>query len=101
MGHPNAGTDMFFTYPELIAHAARTRKLGAGTIIGAGAVSNRDESTGFGCIAEARIHEQDRHGVATTAFLRYGDSVRIDMLDATGHSIFGAIEQRVTPARCD
>ena len=95
MGHPNAGTDMFFTYPELIAHAARTRKLGAG------AVSNRDESTGFGCIAEARIHEQDRHGVATTAFLRYGDSVRIDRLDATGHSIFGAIEQRVTPARCD
>ncbi len=101
MGHPNTGTDMFFTYPELIAHAARTRKLGAGTIIGAGAVSNRDETTGFGCIAEARVHEQDQHGAATTPFLRYGDTVRIDMLDDNSRSVFGAIEQRVTRGGCD
>lgn len=98
MGRPNAGTDMFFTYPDLIAHAARTRRLGAGTIIGAGSVSNRDEATGFGCIAEARLHEQDRHGSATTSFLRFGDVVRIDMLDAEGESIFGAIEQSVVCA---
>lgn len=95
MGHPNAGADMFFTYPELIAHAARTRKLGAGTIIGAGAVSNCDETTGFGCIAEARVHEQYQHGAATTPFLRFGDSVRIDMLDGAGRSIFGAVEQHI------
>lgn len=93
MGRPNAGIDMFFTYPQLIAHAARTRRLSAGTIIGAGSVSNLDESAGFGCVAEARVHEEMAAGQATTPFLRFGDSVRIEMLDPQGRSIFGAIDQ--------
>jgi fumarylacetoacetate (FAA) hydrolase len=95
MGQPNAGIGMFFTYPQLIAHAARTRSLSAGTIIGAGSVSNQDEAAGFGCIAEARIHEEMSTGTARTPFLRHGDSVRIEMLDANDQSIFGAIEQTI------
>lgn len=95
MGQPNAGVDMFFTYPQLIAHAARTRKLGAGTIIGAGSVSNQDESAGFGCIAEARIHEEMHEGRASTPFLRSGDRVSIDMRNPAGESIFGAIDQPI------
>ncbi len=98
MGRPNAGVDMFFTYPELIAHAARTRKLGAGTIIGAGSVSNKDASAGFGCVAEARIHEELSTGKAQTPFLRFGDVVGIDMLDEQGRTIFGAIRQAIQPA---
>lgn len=93
LGRPNAGVDMFFTYPQLIAHAARTRRLSAGTIIGAGSVSNQDEAAGFGCLAEARVHEEMVHGRATTPFLRFGDRVRIEMLDPQGRSIFGAINQ--------
>lgn len=93
MGRPNAGVDMFFTYPQLIAHAARTRRLGAGTIIGAGSVSNQDESAGFGCVAEARVHEEMAGGAATTPFLCFGDSVRIEMRDPQGRSLFGAIDQ--------
>ena len=95
IGAPNAGLDMFFTYPELIAHAARTRALGAGTIIGGGAVSNRSPASGHGCLAEVRVHEQEIHGVARTPWLRFGDVVRIEMLDARGCSLFGAIEQRL------
>lgn len=95
MGQPDAGKDMFFTYPELIAHACRTRSLTAGTIIGAGSVSNLDEACGFGCIAEARIHEEMTHGAARTPFFKFGDVIRIDMLDAQGKTIFGAIEQRI------
>ena len=98
IGQPNAGHDMFFTYPQLIAHAARTRALGAGTIIGGGAVSNRDPSTGHGCLAEVRMDEQLAHGEARTPWLRYGDVVRIEMLDERGASLFGAIEQRVGQA---
>ena len=97
MGRPNAGVDMFFSYPQLIAHAARTRKLGAGTIIGAGSVSNQDAAAGFGCVAEARIHEEMTEGRAHTPFLRFGDVVRIDMLDAQGQTIFGAIRQAIQP----
>ena len=98
IGEPNAGHDMFFTYPQLIAHAARTRALGAGTIIGGGAVSNRDPSTGHGCLAEVRMDEQLSHGEARTPWLRFGDVVRIEMFDAQGASLFGAIEQRVAQA---
>lgn len=98
MGQPNAGVDMFFTYPQLIAHAARTRRLGAGTIIGAGSVSNQDAAAGFGCVAEARIHEEMTEGKAHTPFLRFGDVVRIDMLDAQGRSVFGAIRQPIRAA---
>lgn len=93
MGEPDAGRDMFFTYPQLIAHAARTRTLSAGTIIGAGSISNQDESVGFGCIAEARIHEQDVHGAPRTPWLRFGDRVCIEAFDVTGASVFGAINQ--------
>ncbi len=96
MGCPNAGIDMFFTYPQLIAHAARTRALSAGTIIGGGAVSNRDPASGHGCIAEARVDEQQAFAAARTPWLRNGDVVRIEMLDAQGTSVFGAIEQRVS-----
>ena len=95
IGQPNAGHDMFFTYPQLIAHAARTRALGAGTIIGGGTVSNRDPSTGHGCLAEVRMDEQLAHGEARTPWLRFGDVVSIEMFDAQGASLFGAIEQRV------
>jgi fumarylacetoacetate (FAA) hydrolase len=86
---------MFFTYPELIAHAARTRRLCAGTIIGAGAVSNRDAATGHGCIAEARVDEQTEHGAPRTPWLRSGDRVRIDLEDSGGRSVCGALDQRV------
>lgn len=98
LGCPNAGTDMFFTYPELIAHAARTRRLCAGTIIGAGAVSNRDPATGHGCIAEARVDEQAEHGAPRTPWLRDGDVVRIDLRDAAGLSVCGWLEQTVKAA---
>jgi len=98
LGNPDAGQDMFFTYPELIAHAARTRDLAAGTIIAAGAVSNLDPSTGHGCIAEARVDEIERDGEARTPWLRFGDVVRIEMLDYAGRTLFGAIEQVIAPA---
>ena len=98
MGRANAGRDMFFSYPQLIAHAARTRSLAAGTIIGAGAVSNLDHDAGYACLAEARADEELSHGKATTPWLGFGDTVRIEMLDAQGLSIFGAIDQRVEQA---
>jgi fumarylacetoacetate (FAA) hydrolase len=97
-GAPDAGTDMTFDFPALIAHAAFTRELGAGTILGSGTVSNRDRSRGSCCIAERRMLEQLEHGAPRTPFLRYGERVRIEMLDARGASVFGAIEQRVEPA---
>ena len=95
MGQPNTGKDMFFTYPDLIAHACRTRALSAGTIIGAGSVTNQDEQSGFGCVAEARIHEQMTHGNPSTPFLKNGDEVYIDSFDAQGKTIFGAIRQKI------
>lgn len=98
MGRANAGKDMFFTYPDLIAHATRTRSLSAGTIIGAGAISNQDRSTGYACVAEARIDEEIEFGEARTQFLVAGDTIRIEMLDADGRSVFGAIEQRIQHA---
>ena len=98
MGCANAGVDMFFNYSVLIAHAARTRSLGAGTIIGAGAVSNLDRSTGYACIAEARAEEELTAGKASTPWLQIGDRVSIDMLDANGRSIFGAIDQSIAQA---
>ena len=94
-GRANTARDMFFTYPTLIAHAARTRSLAAGTIIGAGAVSNLDPETGYACLAEKRADEELRAGAATTPWLRFGDRVRIDMLDAAGQTIFGSIDNPV------
>jgi fumarylacetoacetate (FAA) hydrolase len=98
LGQPDAGTDMTFDFPALIAHLARTRRLGAGSIVGSGTVSNYDRSLGSSCIAEARVLEQVEGGQARTPFLRHGDRVRIEMLDAAGSSIFGAIDQRVVIA---
>jgi fumarylacetoacetate (FAA) hydrolase len=95
MGCANTGRDMFFTYPTLIAHAARTRSLSAGTIIGAGAVSNLDKETGYACLAEKRADEELTEGKASTSWLKFGDRVRIDMVDAAGVSIFGAIDNLV------
>jgi fumarylacetoacetate (FAA) hydrolase len=95
LGHPDAGIEMQFDFGRLIAHAAKTRPLAAGTIVGSGTVSNQDQSVGSSCLAEVRSIETIEHGKATTGFLRFGDRVRIEMLDAGGHSIFGAIDQQV------
>ncbi|EDM68362.1 fumarylacetoacetate hydrolase family protein [Moritella sp. PE36] len=94
-GKPDAGTDMTFDFPRLIAHAAKTRTLTAGTIIGSGTVSNCDRTVGSSCIAEKRMLEKIASGEISTPFLQEGDKVKIEMLDKTGRSIFGAIEQRV------
>lgn len=97
LGEPDAGQDMQFDFPRLIAHAAKTRPLCAGSVIGSGTVSNRDRSKGAGCLFERRAEEMIAGGEAKTPFLKFGDVVRIEMLDAAGHSIFGAIEQKVVP----
>ena len=99
IGRPDAGADMDFDFPALIAHAARTRRLAAGTIVGSGTVSNRDPSAGSSCLAEVRAIEMIERGAAKTPFLRFGDRVRIEMLDEDGGSIFGAIDQTVVRAR--
>ncbi|MBC8023608.1 MAG: fumarylacetoacetate hydrolase family protein [Burkholderiales bacterium] len=95
LGHPNAGKDATFGLFDLIAHAARTRDLAAGTMIGTGTISNQDKSVGYACLMEARLVEQVDGGEAKTPFLRFGDRVRIDMHDARGESVFGAIDQVV------
>jgi fumarylacetoacetate (FAA) hydrolase len=94
-GRPNAGVDMTFEFPKLIAHAAKSRPLGAGTIVGSGTVSNQDRNAGPACLAELRMLETIESGAAQTPFLRFGDRVRIEMLDRAGRSIFGAIDQQV------
>jgi len=105
-GLPNAGEDMTFDFPALIAHAAKTRPLAAGMIVGSGTVSNRDADggpgrpvaeggVGYSCIAELRSVETIRFGAAKTPFLQFGDRVRIDMRDERGASIFGTIDQEV------
>ncbi|EOB3675697.1 TPA: fumarylacetoacetate hydrolase family protein [Vibrio vulnificus] len=105
-GKPNAGVDMTFDFADLIVHAAKTRPLSAGAIIGSGTVSNKqgtDHGTsieeggvGYSCIAEIRMIETIRDGQASTSFMRFGDSIRLEMFDAQGQSIFGAIEQQVS-----
>lgn len=106
LGQPDAGVDMTFDFPRLIMHAARTRSLSAGTIIGSGTVSNRDTDggpgrpvsqggLGYSCLAEQRMVETIRDGQPRTPFLQVGDRVRIEMQDAQGQSLFGAIEQTV------
>lgn len=98
VGCPDAGIDMQFDFPALIAHAARTRPLAAGTIIGSGTISNRDRSKGWTCIAEVRMIETIDDGKPRTPFMRFGDTVRLEVRDAAGRSIFGAIEQTVVRA---
>ena len=94
LGKPDAGVDMTVDFPTLIAHAAKTRNLTAGTIVGSGTVSNLDRSRGSSCLAERRMLETIESGSPRTEFLKFGDRVRIEMYDAQGASIFGAIEQR-------
>jgi fumarylacetoacetate (FAA) hydrolase len=104
-GRPNAGEDMTFSFAQLVAHAAMTRELEAGSIIGSGTVSNKQGSlhgssidnggVGYCCLAEVRMYETIEQGKPHTPFLRFGDTVRIEMLDAEGSSIFGAIDQEV------
>ncbi len=94
-GHPNAATDLTFDFGQLIAHAAKTRYLEAGTVVGSGTVANRDPSVGCSCIAERRVRETIDSGKPVTPFMRFGDHIRIEMFDRAGHSIFGAIDQKV------
>jgi len=105
LGRANAGRDMTFSFPALVAHAARTRRLGTGTIVGSGTISNRlsggpgrpveQGGVGYSCLAEVRAVETMLDGEPRTRFLAFGDRVRIQMLDAAGRSIFGAIDQQV------
>ncbi len=104
-GKPNAGVDMTFDFGQLIAHAAKSRPLAAGTIVGSGTVSNKlddgpgkpivDGGVGYSCIAEIRTIETIQSGAPTTPFLKFGDQVKIEMLDENGDTIFGAIDHRV------
>jgi len=94
-GAPEAGVDMTFDFPALIAHAARSRELGAGTVIGSGTVSNLDRSLGSSCIAEVRMLETIDDGAPKTPFMQFGDRIRIEMFDGHGQSLFGAIDQKV------
>lgn len=106
-GRANAGVDMTFDFGQLIVHAARTRNLVAGTIIGSGTVSNKQDGDfgkpvdqggkGFSCIAEIRMIETIMHGAARTPYMKFGDRVQIEMKDREGHSIFGTIDQVVIP----
>lgn len=95
VGQPHAGTDMQFSFAQLIAHAAKTRPLQAGTIIGSGTVSNYDRSAGISCLAEIRMIEKIETGDAKTPFMQYGDIVKIEVLDPAGLSVFGPIQQKV------
>jgi len=106
-GRPNAGVDMTFSFPQLLAHAAKTRELEAGSIIGSGTVSNKqgglfgssiaNGGVGYCCLAEVRMYETIEGGKPATPFMRFGDTVRIEMFDGEGRSIFGAIDQKVVP----
>lgn len=108
-GQANAGVDLTFNFPQLIAHAAKSRPLCAGTIIGSGTVSNKRDGgpgkpiseggDGYSCIAEIRMIETIYDGAAKTPFMKFGDTVEIKMKDAEGKSIFGAIDQKVAPYR--
>ncbi|PPT93160.1 fumarylacetoacetate hydrolase family protein [Xanthomonas theicola] len=97
-GAPEAGEDMQFDFAQLVAHAARTRPLAAGTVIGSGTIANQDTARGASCFAELRVVETLRDGQPSTPYMKFGDVVRIEMRDRDGMSIFGAIEQRIEQA---
>jgi fumarylacetoacetate (FAA) hydrolase len=98
VGKPLAGEDMVFSFPTLIAHICKTRNCRAGSIVGSGTVSNKDSSVGYACIAEKRCLETIETGAPVTEFMKFGDSIRIEMLDEKGASIFGAIDQVIAPS---
>lgn len=95
-GQPNCGIDMTFDFPTIVAHAAKTRPLSAGCIVGSGTISNYDRSAGSSCLAEKRMLEIVAQGTATTPFMKFGDCVRIEMFNEKGQSLFGAIDQVVS-----
>jgi fumarylacetoacetate (FAA) hydrolase len=99
VGLCDAGPEMTFHFGQLIAHVCKTRNVRAGSIIGSGTVSNKDWSRGYSCIAEKRAIETIEHGAPKTEFMRYGDTIRIELKGPDGHAICGAIEQKVAPAR--
>lgn len=94
-GEPEAGVDMQFNFAQLVAHAAKTRPLTAGTIVGSGTIANEDTSKGASCLAEIRMLEIIADGKPSTPFMKFGDTIRIEMYDDQGDSIFGAIEQTI------
>jgi fumarylacetoacetate (FAA) hydrolase len=96
-GEAECGVDMQFSFAELVAHVAKTRPLTAGTIVGSGTIANEDTDKGASCLAEQRTVETLRDGKPSTPFLKFGDSLRIDILDHAGASIFGSIEQQIEP----
>ncbi|HSH64216.1 MAG TPA: fumarylacetoacetate hydrolase family protein, partial [Bacteroidia bacterium] len=95
IGSPNAGTDMTFDFPQLIQHAAKTRSLMAGTVLGSGTVANQGSLDGSSCLAEIRCIETIKNGAATTPFMSFGDVIEIEMKDEQQQSIFGKISQKV------
>ena len=98
-GEAECGVDMQFNFAQLVAHAAKTRPLTAGTIVGSGTIANQDTSKGASCLAEQRTVETLRDGKASTPFLTFGDTLRIEISDTHGASIFGAIEQVIAPLK--
>jgi fumarylacetoacetate (FAA) hydrolase len=97
VGLCDAGPEMTFHFGQLIAHVCKTRNVRAGSIVGSGTVSNKDWSRGYSCIAEKRSIETIEEGAPKTEFMKYGDTIRIEMKGRDGHSVFGAIDQRVVP----
>ncbi|MBP1473220.1 fumarylacetoacetate hydrolase family protein [Frateuria sp. MAH-13] len=98
-GEAECGVDMQFSFSQLVAHVAKTRPLTAGTIVGSGTIANQDTSKGASCLAEQRTVETLRDGKPSTPFMKFGDTLRIEITDAQGTSIFGAIEQTITPLK--
>lgn len=94
-GQPRCGEDMQFSFAQLISHAAKTRPLAAGTIVGSGTIANQDESLGASCLAEKRVLEIIRQGEAITPFMSFGDTIEIEINDPNGQNIFGTIRQQV------
>ena len=97
-GEAECGVDMQFDFSQLVAHVAKTRPLTAGTLVGSGTIANEDTDKGASCLAEQHTVETLRDGKASTPFLSFGDTVKIDITDAAGKSIFGSIEQTITRA---
>ena len=97
VGLCEAGPEMTFHFGQLIAHLAKTRRVRAGSVIGSATVSNKDWAKGYSCIAEKRCIETIENGKPSTDFMRFGDTIRIEMKGRDGQSIFGAIDQTVTP----
>ncbi len=96
VGNVHAGPEMHFSFHDLLGHITKTRNFTAGTILGSGTISNEDESAGISCMAERRMREKIETGEFKTPFLKDGDHVQIEMLDAEGHNIFGTIDQKVS-----